>query len=94
MVDTEKLQETWKSASGEATKARAAMEMAIKAAIEAEIEETDALNDYWKANGVDQKELDSLWKRSLGLRTNKVFVSDFARRPLETKGFRRTFVGR
>jgi hypothetical protein len=92
-TDVEALRAKWEAASARAFKAENTMRDAIEAAINAAIEEAQTRHDFWKAKGVEQKRLDSALKCASALTINRVFVSDFASRPLQTSGWRRKFFG-
>jgi hypothetical protein len=90
-TDAEAVRAKWDAAAARAFKAKNAMRVAIEAAINAAIEEARTRHDYWKAKGVEQKRLDSALKCASALTINRVFVSDFASRPLQTSRWRRSF---
>jgi hypothetical protein len=91
--DIEAFRTKWEAASAMAFKTQNAMRVAIEAAIDAAIEEANTRHDFWKAKGAELKRLASVSRCASALTTNKAFVADFASRPLQTSGWRRSIFG-
>jgi hypothetical protein len=92
-IGIEAFRAQWEAASARAFRAQNAMRVAIEAAIDAAIEEANTRHDYWKAQGFEQKRLESASKCASALITNKAFMSDFVSRPLQTGGWLQSIFG-